>query len=76
MYLPAPLEAQTWSDVHTRRSSPLQPHLRGALYRDAMEGLAHAKDVTGKPAIHDTNVYRAVAKWADDGCAPRSAMVQ
>jgi len=25
------------------------------------------KDVTGKPAIHDTNVYRAFAKWSDDG---------
>jgi transposase len=25
------------------------------------------KDPTGKPAIHYTNVYRAFAKWADDG---------
>ena len=25
------------------------------------------KDVTGKPAIHDTNVYRAFATWSDDG---------
>jgi hypothetical protein len=25
------------------------------------------KDATGKPAIHDTNVYRAFAKWAGDG---------
>jgi transposase len=25
------------------------------------------KDVTGKPAIHDTNVYRAFATWAADG---------
>jgi hypothetical protein len=25
------------------------------------------KGPTGKPAIHDTNVYRAFAKWADDG---------
>ena len=25
------------------------------------------KAPTGKPAIHDTNVYRAFAKWADDG---------
>jgi transposase len=25
------------------------------------------KDTTGKPAIHYTNVYRAFAKWADDG---------
>jgi transposase len=25
------------------------------------------KDATGKPAIYYTNVYRAFAKWADDG---------
>ncbi len=25
------------------------------------------KDVTGTPAIHDTNVYRAFATWAADG---------
>ena len=25
------------------------------------------KDAHGKPAIHYTNVYRAVATWADDG---------
>ena len=25
------------------------------------------KDASGKPAIHDTTVYRAFAKWADDG---------
>jgi transposase len=25
------------------------------------------KDAHGKPAMHDTNVYRAFAKWADDG---------
>jgi transposase len=25
------------------------------------------KDADGKPAIHYTNVYRAFAKWADDG---------
>ena len=24
-------------------------------------------DAQGKPAIHYTNVYRAFAKWADDG---------
>jgi transposase len=24
-------------------------------------------DAQGKPALHDTNVYRAFAKWADDG---------
>ena len=26
-----------------------------------------SKDVTGKPAILDTNVYKAFATWADDG---------
>jgi len=25
------------------------------------------RDGHGKPAIHDTNVYRAFATWADDG---------
>jgi transposase len=25
------------------------------------------KDADGKPEIHDTNVYRAFAKWTDDG---------
>jgi hypothetical protein len=25
------------------------------------------KGLTGKPAIHYTNVYRAFAKWADNG---------
>jgi transposase len=25
------------------------------------------KDTTGKPEIHYTNIYRAFAKWADDG---------
>ena len=25
------------------------------------------KDAHGQPAIHDTTVYRALAKWADDG---------
>jgi transposase len=25
------------------------------------------KGPTGKPELHDTNVYRAFAKWADDG---------
>src|SRR5215813_1951879 len=24
-------------------------------------------DAQGKPAIHDTNIYKAFAKWADDG---------
>lgn len=25
------------------------------------------KDAEGKPALHDSNVYRAFATWADDG---------
>ena len=29
--------------------------------------LAIPQDAQGKPAIHYTNVYRAFAKWADDG---------
>ena len=32
------------------------------------------KDVTGKPAIHDTNVYRAFATWADDGSLHKAFM--
>ena len=39
----------------------------GPLYRDAVEVLAIPKDAHGKPGIHDTTVYRAFAKWADDG---------
>jgi transposase len=30
------------------------------------------KDAHGKPAIHDTNVYRAFATWADDGSLQRA----
>jgi hypothetical protein len=32
------------------------------------------KDVTGKPAIHYTNVYRAFAKWSDDGSLQKAFM--
>jgi Putative transposase of IS4/5 family (DUF4096) len=32
------------------------------------------KDVTGKSAIHDTNVYRAFAKWSDDGSLQKAFM--
>ena len=28
----------------------------------------------GKPALHDTNVYRACAKWADDGSLQQAFM--
>jgi transposase len=31
------------------------------------KGLPMPQDATGKPAIHDTNVYRAFATWSDDG---------
>jgi transposase len=31
------------------------------------KGLPIPKDAQGKPAIHYTTVYRAFAKWADDG---------
>jgi transposase len=32
------------------------------------------KNVTGKPAIHYTNVYRAFAKWADAGSLQKAFM--
>jgi transposase len=32
------------------------------------------KDVHGKPAIHYTNVYRAFAKWSDDGSLQQAFM--
>jgi transposase len=32
------------------------------------------KDVSSKPAIHYTNVYRAVAKWTDDGSLQQAFM--
>src|SRR5215470_13874293 len=31
------------------------------------KGLPVPKDAHGKPAIHDTTVYKVFAKWADDG---------
>jgi transposase len=31
------------------------------------KGLPVPKDANGKPAIHDTTVYKVFAKWADDG---------
>ena len=30
------------------------------------------KDAHGKPALHDTNVYRVFAKWTDDGSLQRA----
>jgi hypothetical protein len=32
------------------------------------------KDAHGKPEIHDTNVYRALATWADDGALQKAFM--
>jgi transposase len=32
------------------------------------------KDAHGKPELHDTNVYRAFAKWADDGSLQQAFM--
>src|SRR5918999_3539431 len=32
------------------------------------------KDTTGKPEIHYTNIYRAFAKWADDGSLQQAFM--
>src|SRR5438132_14156371 len=31
-------------------------------------------DAQGKPAIHYTNVYRAFAKWADDGSIQQASI--
>jgi transposase len=36
--------------------------------------LPMSKDPTGKPDIHYTNVYRAFAKWADDGSLQQAFM--
>jgi transposase len=38
------------------------------------KGLPMLKDAHGKPEIHDTNVYRAFAKWADDGSLQQAFM--
>jgi transposase len=38
------------------------------------KGLPIPKDAHGKPAIHYTNVYRAFAKWADDGSLQQAFM--
>ena len=38
------------------------------------KGLPIPKDAHGKPAIHYTNVYRAFAKWADDGSRQQAFM--
>src|SRR5262245_47290977 len=42
IYLPAPLDAQAWSEVQIGLSSRLQPDLMGALHGDAVEVLARA----------------------------------
>src|ERR671917_817757 len=36
------------------------------------KGLPMLRDAHGKPEIHYTNVYRAFAKWADDGALQRA----
>jgi transposase len=36
------------------------------------KGLPIPKDAHGKPALHDTNVYRVFAKWTDDGSLQRA----
>ncbi len=38
--------------------------------------LANFKDARRKPAIHDTSVYRAFAKWADDGSLQQAFMAR
>ena len=67
IYLTAPLHAQARTQVQTRLSPCLQPHLVGAVHRHAMEVFARAKDRDGKAEIHYTTVYKVFAKWADDG---------
>ena len=39
----------------------------GPVYGHAVEGLARAQSIHGKPASHDTTVYKAFAKRSDDG---------
>src|SRR5215510_11505876 len=51
IYLTAPLDAQAWSEVQTGLLPRLQPHLVGALHRDAMEVFARAARRPG-PAGH------------------------
>jgi transposase len=38
------------------------------------KGLPMLKDAHGKPEIHYTNVYRAFAKWTDDGSLQQAFM--
>jgi transposase len=38
------------------------------------KGVPIPKDPNGKPAIHYTNVYRAFAKWANDGSLEQAFM--
>jgi hypothetical protein len=38
------------------------------------KGLPIPKDTTGKPEIHDTNISRAFAQWADDGSLQQAFM--
>jgi predicted RecB family nuclease len=44
IYLPAPVDAQAWTEVQTRLSLRLQPYPVGTLHRHAMEVLAGAQD--------------------------------
>jgi transposase len=38
------------------------------------KGLPIPKDPQGKPALHYTNVYKAFAKWSDDGSLQQAFM--
>jgi hypothetical protein len=38
------------------------------------QGWRMPKDAHGKPALHYTNVYRAFAKWSDDGSLQKAFM--
>ena len=65
IYLAAPLHAQAWTQVQTRLSSRLQPHLMGALHRHAMEVLARAhrsRRQGGHPLHHRLQSLRPVVR--------------
>jgi|SRR5215510_983670 len=79
--IPVPLSESAFTDcIFPHRSMPKRgpqcklgsPHLFNlslwVLYTEMpWKGLPVPRDAHGQPAIHDTNVYRAVATWADDG---------
>src|SRR5215471_14263077 len=68
IYLTAPLDAQAGAEVHTGLSPALFHLILWVLYTGMQwKCLPVLHDGHGQPAIHYTTVYRAFAKWADDG---------